>query len=316
MIDAEALYELLKNATPTVEEVFDTRFEEIVSLVDEERLTEASKLIVSVLKEGKIDLRLVMYLLYAQFVNQGVGSLKTICPLIRALLEEHWEKISPVKMRDKYLPTSLSWFFSSIGKKIKRSEKLYKSKKVDDFWNLSVQSLTPQMIDPFIVDMKEFASYFYKKTEEPSVNQYVLFIVKWLENLKTIVEVENEAPVEEESSEVTAAPLPAPPATEVSLSDIFATSEPMLLLHRKLKAFATFIEQQKFEKAALVAEDISLVMKQFDPSLFFPKLFTKYFALAATHIDTLAQEWENKNPLKWEAMQKLYHTDLNGFLEW
>lgn len=323
MIDLNGLSALLEKAVPLEEEIFDVRFEEIVSLVDEERLSEASRLIGSVLKEGRIDLRLIVYLFYAQFVEEGIGALRAIFPIIRVILDEKWEKISPVKTRDKYLASSLSWFLSSIGKKIKRSEKLYKSKKADDFWSKSLHAIDLQTVNAFIADTKEFAAYLYKKTEEPAINQYVLFITKWLENLRGIVESEHPEVFEEkpnktaEDIELQAPEIPAAAVTlESATKEILSPSEPMLLLCRKIQAFAKFIEEQKFEKAALVAEDISLIMKNFDPSLFFPKLFSKYFALAATHIGALAQEWENKNPLRWEAMQKLYQIDLDGFIEW
>ena len=100
------------------------------------------------------------------------------------------------------------------------------------------------------------------------------------------------------------------------LSEFLDSSAPMTLLMKKLQAFELLIEKEDFVKAALIADDISTLMKNFDPSLFFPKLFSKYFALSATHIDTLAMEWENKNTLKWEALHRLYQTDLSGFIEW
>lgn len=314
MIDAAKLYSLLEKATTVEEESYDIRFEEVVSLVDEERLSEASTLIVSILKEGNVDLRLVMYLFYAQFINQGIGSLKMILPAIQTTLNEHWEKISPVNMRDKYLLSSLIWFLSAIGKKIKRSEKLYKSKKTDDFWNKSVHALNAKMIDELIVHTREFATFVIKKTEAPSINQYILFISKWLENLKGVVEHDTAPPQEEalSSEEVLEESVSVAPSLQRGLD----VSEPMTLLLKKIQAFELLVEKEDFVKAALVADDISATLKNFDPALFFPKLFSKYFALFATHIDTLAQEWEAKNSLKWEALQRLYQTDLSEFIEW
>ncbi len=317
MINATQLNSLLENATAVQEEAFDVRFEEVVSLVDEERFNEASKLILSILNEGSVDLRLVMYLFYTQFINQGIGALKMIFPAIEKILDDDWEKISPVNQRDQYLSTSLTWFLSAIGKKIKRSEKLYKSKKTDDFWNKSVQGLNPKNLNELIEAAKEFSTFVLKKTEEPSYSQYILFIVKWLENLKSVVETEA-SPVLEEEPESELPPQETlkalPPQAAAKEAPEF--SEPMMLLIKKLHAFELLIEKGDFTKAALVSDDINALMKNFDPALFFPKLFSKYYALSATHIDTLAMEWESKSSLKWEALGRLYQTDLSEFIEW
>ena len=318
MIDTAKLYSLLENATTIDEEIFDLRFEEVISLVDEERLHEASKLITAILSEGQVDLRLVMYLFYAQFINQGIGSLTTIFPAIQTILDDHWEKISPVNMRDKYLLSSLTWFLSSIGKKLKRSEKLYKNKKADEFWNKSVHGLTSQKIEQLLTDSKTFATYLHKKTDDTDLNQYLLFISKWMDNLKSVAENESADEPEEQKNHEPApqAAVKASRSPQTPLKEVVDASEPFMLLFKKIQAFEALIAKQQFEKAALVSEDLSLILKNFDPSVYFPKLFSKYFALSAVHIDTLAQEWENKNALKWEALQRLYQTDLEEFIEW
>lgn len=318
MIDTAKLYSLLENATTIDEEVFDLRFEEVISLVDEERLHEATKLITAILNEGQVDLRLVMYLFYAQFINQGIGSLSTIFPAIQTILDNHWEKISPVNMRDKYLLSSLIWFLSAIGKKLKRSEKLYKNKKADEFWNKSVHAITAQKVEQLLTATKEFSTYLHKKTDESDLNQYLLFISKWMDNLKSVAENESAGEPEEPKQPEHASPVAPKPSTspQTPLKEVVDTSEPFILLIKKIQAFEALVAKQQFEKAALVSEDLSLILKNFDPSVYFPKLFSKYFALSAAHIDMLAQEWENKNSLKWEALQRLYQTDLQEFIEW
>lgn len=318
MIDTAKLYSLLENATTIDEEIFDLRFEEVISLVDEERLHEATKLITAILNEGRVDLRLVMYLFYAQFINQGIGSLTTIFPAIQTILEDHWEKISPVNMRDKYLLSSLTWFLSTVGKKLKRSEKLYKSKKADEFWNKSVHAITAQKVEQLLAATKEFSIYLHKKIDDTDLNQYLLFISKWMDNLKSVAENERADEPEEPKQHEPAPQAAVKPSTspQTPLKEVADTSEPFTLLIKKIQAFEALVAKQQFEKAALVSEDLSLILKNFDPSVYFPKLFSKYFALSAVHIDTLAQEWENKNSLKWEALQRLYQTDLEEFIEW
>lgn len=103
---------------------------------------------------------------------------------------------------------------------------------------------------------------------------------------------------------------------ETPLQEILASSEPMILLFKKIQVFVALIEKQDFEKAAIVSDDIQTTIKNFDPSLFFPKLFSHYFALTAAHSDVLSNALNNKTSLKWEALNRLYQTDVEEFIQW
>jgi len=304
------LRELLENATTVEDEVFDVRFEEVVTLIDQEKFEEANSLISEIFQEGVLDIRLVMYKLFSQFISEGICSLKEIFPTIVAIMDDYWDKISPVQTRERYLTHSLNWFFSSISKKIKRSEKLYKDKKPDDFWKKSLHGLTADGIDELISICKSLA----EKIDDPSLTQFILFIPKWLEGIRTVI-----SPVKKAEPKVIVSP--ASPekkieVKEISLSETLNASEPMNQLVKKLKGFQQLIEEKHFEKAALVADDIATILKNFDPAVYFPKLFTSYFALTAAHMDRLAEQWENKGSLKWEALNRLYQSDLEEFIKW
>ncbi len=313
MLQTYELIELLGNATVAEEEAFDIRFEEIVSLVDQDKFEEASHLILDVFKDGTIDIRLVMYLLYAQFEAEGICSLQVVFPLLMQVISDFWDKISPASHRDKYLLGSLTWFFSSIAKKLKRSEKLYKDKKPDRFWIDSLNALQPDTIRTLLEMNHTLSDFLSQKVKEPSLNQHVMFISKWIEGLKIETKESNKPIIAPEPSKKQ---IPENVQKQSPTPDVLDVSEPMRLLMKKIQAFETFVEEHNFEKAALLGDDIGQILKNFDPSLYFPTLFSQYFALSATHIDSLSQEWENKGSLKWEALQKLYQTDLEGFIQW
>ena len=306
---------LLQRATTVDEEVFDVCFEEIVTLVDQEKLNEAAALITDVLNDGSVDIRLVMYLFYSQFMTQGIGSLKEIIPATKSIITDFWEQISPVNMREKHFQTSVLWLLSAIGKKLKRSEKQLKNKKTDDFWNKSAESLNQEEIDQLILLTKELSQVLHQKIDEPSLNQYILFIVKWLENLKRAITVEKTAPPEK-TSQPSPTPQKETSKKQISLDEFLNSSEMMIRLFKKIQAFEALIEKRNFEKAALISDDIALTIKNFDPTAFFPKLFSQYFALSAAHMDALTEQWENKGSLKWEALNRLYQTDIEEFIQW
>jgi len=321
-MELKKFYSLLENAATVEEEVFDIRFEEVVSLVEQEKFKEAIPLITTILNEGSIDIRLVMYLFYANFLEKGISGLREIFPALITMLDEHWERISPSQMRDKHALSSLTWFLSSIVKKLKRSEKLYKEKKADEFWTRSVESLSLKDIEALKTTAHRLGKLLIQQLEEPSLNQYLMFISKWLDGLQNVVAdaAEAEPQIADKKADQ---PLPesAPPPSSSSdlalgLQEILSSSEHMNLLYKKIQLFEALIEKQDFEKAALIADDISTTIKNFDPTLFFPKLFSRYFALTATHIETLSEEWNNKTSLKWEALTRLYQTDIEEFIQW
>lgn len=307
------LISLLEKASTQEEETYDVRFEEVVSLVDQEQLDEAAQMISSIFAEGSIDIRLIMYLLYSRFISQGIEALTTIFFDIEKIISHYWDRLSPASTREKHLLTSLSWLLTTIGKKLKRSEKLIKNKKSDDFLNRSSRILASQQVETLIQKTHHFGDFLSQRFKEPTLSQSIFFISKWLESHKTQQPQEKIEPM----AKPTEAPPPAnPPQKSISFVEILSTSEPMAQLCKKIEAFESLIQKNDFEKAALVADDISNVIKNFDPALFFPKLFSQYFALSAEHIESLSQEWENKGSLKWEALHRLYQSDLDEFIQW
>ena len=143
-----------------------------------------------------------------------------------------------------------------------------------------------------------------------------MFISKWLDSLANIIAAEEQRPEEVDTAPESPVSKEQGSNPEISLQEGLASSEHMILLYKKIQLFEALIEKQDFEKAAMISDDISTIIKNFDPTLFFPKLFSRYFALTATHIDTLSDEWNNKTSLKWEALNRLYQIDIEGFIQW
>lgn len=314
----------LEIAKPKQNETFDIRFEEIVSLIEQERLNDATPLIEAILEEGCLDIRLIMYLFYSQFIEEGLLSLSQTFDHILLLLTDHQDKISPVEMQDKHAQNSLVWLFSSIGKKLRRSERLYKEKRPDSLWLQTIETLSPEGLEELKEKAKQATHYFHSKWEGHPLHQHLLFLSKWLQEFKQIQPIpEIKKPHPLLCSE------PGPPQETLpseespqkqSLSETLETlllhSPLMQTLHKKLQTFELFIEKQDHVKAALIADDIKQIIETFDPTAYFPKLFSNYFSLNAKHIETLSAEWESKDSLIWTSLKQLYHTDLDAFIYW
>ena len=312
----------LVKAHPTENKDFDLRFEEIVSLIEQERFKDATPHIERVLDEGCLDIRLVMYLFYAQFLEKGLSSLSDLFTQILVLLSENQEKISPLNMREKHTQNSLIWFFSTLGKKLRRSERLFKENRPDAFWTESVTALTPETLEELKQKTTLLHDYFSNDWGEHPILHHLLFLKKWISEFNPVPEkpLFSPPPSEDIAEEIIELPSKEEPSAEESppssieknLSQSFALKS----LSKKLETFEHLITKRDFTKAALVAKDIKHLIETFNPTSYFPKLFTNYLSLTAKHISTLSEEWENADSLTWNSLEQLYHADLDAFIHW
>ena len=102
MIDLQTFPTFLEKAKPIDRDAFDLTFEEALSHVEQDQFDQAIPLIEKILYEGCLDIRLLMHLFYAHFLQEGIESLITTFPHIKALIEMHWEKLSPVTDRESH----------------------------------------------------------------------------------------------------------------------------------------------------------------------------------------------------------------------
>jgi hypothetical protein len=87
------------------------------------------------------------------------------------------------------------------------------------------------------------------------------------------------------------------------------------LLTKKLEIFERLMADEKFPRAALVADDIIAIIENFDPRLYFPKLFSRFFMLLAMHSNEVMQFDEMKESPEWQAMREFFKVDPDAFAE-
>jgi hypothetical protein len=86
------------------------------------------------------------------------------------------------------------------------------------------------------------------------------------------------------------------------------------LMH-KMSIFERLISDAKYNLAALVADDVMETIAQFDPKLYFPKLFARFFQLMAVHIGEITSYGYDKESVEWQVLRELYRVDPDGFAE-
>ena len=86
------------------------------------------------------------------------------------------------------------------------------------------------------------------------------------------------------------------------------------LLQARLAAFASLLQARQYLRASLIAEDIQSTLDSFDVAAHFPGLFAEFFVGCADHAGELSQFGSGSGDPRWQALTRLYQTDLERFL--
>jgi hypothetical protein len=85
-------------------------------------------------------------------------------------------------------------------------------------------------------------------------------------------------------------------------------------LMNKLAAFNTLVERQDYQRASVVAADVLQVVEHFDPRVYLPALFSRFFAGLSTHAEQVEPLLQSTESLSFRALDQLYRVDLETFL--
>lgn len=91
-------------------------------------------------------------------------------------------------------------------------------------------------------------------------------------------------------------------------------SAQFIQLRQRLAAFNQLLRDRQYARASLVAVDLQRTLEAFDVAAHFPGLFAEFFVGCAEHAAELAQFSANQDDPRWQALNRLYQTDLHRFL--
>jgi len=66
--------------------------------------------------------------------------------------------------------------------------------------------------------------------------------------------------------------------------------------------------------AALIADDINNIISNFDPTMYFPEIFSGFSLTYAKNISEIISCETYKGSPNWKAMMELYKVDLDSFM--
>ncbi|QTA81216.1 Lipase-like domain-containing protein [Desulfonema limicola] len=306
-------------------ETFDPRFTDITTLVQEGNYEQAAVQSQEILEQGIYDIRIIGYFLYGVFLEQGIVSLAPVFETISGILTDNWEAVGPVKNLDKHTANTIKWFAAQLNKKLEYEEN--KKEAVWDTWSQETDSDQVQEAMDALEKLQRSLGMTLEDKAGPLVDN-MMKINAWLRSFYQIVyrepEPEPEPEEEPEEYEEYIEEEPETPGVKTQAASLSGTapagsipaegSYHLQVLLQKLDAFDRLISAEKFHLAALAADDINTIIANFDPKIYFPKIFARFSLLFARHISELIAHEQHKGSVEWMALQELYKVDLESFV--
>lgn len=311
MITLEPVHKALERMDVQGRELSLDTFNQIAGYVEKEEMAEAVKVMVAVFSEGILDARVIFYYVYAFFLDQGIQSFSGSFSLLTQILEAHFERLTPAQGAEKHFQKGLSLLMSQVLKRFRYSERSTKSGKSHSV----IRQMTVTEFDQLMEGVACFTQVVQQKWKLASLEEGLLHLTKKLEEVRCLSVPEKEEPLFPIQEEVENLPEEVPEPRQQALRASFESPQMEVLL-AKLTMFERLMEKNDYRKAALVSKDITRLIDDFDPSVYFPKVFSRYLSLLAKHVDALSEEWEKESSLQWGCLNKLYHADPDQFMTW
>jgi hypothetical protein len=301
-------------------DTFDPRWSDVTGLVQAGQFAEAAHKADELVRQGVYDVRLIGYLVFGHFLDEGPAGLPALFDALASVLNGNWEAIGPAAQRAKATQQSLSWLFKQMLKQLGRDENTK-----SDVWQRWVRDTTAEQVDEALAQAFLLQQAIEQRLANaaPAVLELLGKVQAWLRSFQSaLVPAATEPPVGEAAASTSApaaqangeAAAATAPAAAVDAPPI-AGSYHLQLLMRKIDVFAALLEKQKLPAARIVADDISEVIASFDPLLYFPKLFSRFSRLMAVHAAAMAELEMDREAPPVKALQSLYRVDLDEFLK-
>lgn len=313
----------------------DPRLSEISSMAQDGDYLGAAAAAEEVLREGVGDIRLLGFFLYGLFLEGGIRGLAEVLTATAEFLTENWMATGPVDRREKHAQTAFRWLFNQMLRKMQ-----FEESSQGDGWHQWLDETVAGEVTHALEaaeNLKETFRAVLTEAAGPPVDGLGK-IIHWLEAFQHLAvqntsalpfdeeEGTSEVLEEQEAAEESSIPIPRIATRTASAPAIHGEkagednhwvegSYHLGVLISKLQAFELLMDQEKFQQAALVADDILEAIEQFDPRLYFPKLFSRFFMLLATRNEELLSFEDLKDSRQWQFLREFFKVDRDGFVD-
>ncbi|RME73466.1 MAG: hypothetical protein D6776_07020 [Planctomycetota bacterium] len=327
MLDLTLLAPPLESDGPPGLDTFDERFQSIVGMVQAGRFQEAAEATAAVLRERRYDIRLIGYFLYGVFLEQGTAAIAPIFETLGSLLTDSWEQIGPERKKERHAQNGLLWFLTRLHAQLQHEQD-----RDTEQWRRWVEQTSVEQAEAIGERIEALRRVLGETIEAPKVLELLPKLGTWARGFHRLVYDEAERreaaaaePEPEPEPEVAPAASSgdaAPAAAAAGAAVVPGASGPQVAgsvllqeLIAKLAAFERLVDAGAFERAAVVAADVNERIESFDPRRYFPALFATYYRKLSEHVDELEPHLEDRDTLRWQAMDQHYRVDLDAFAE-
>ncbi|MEQ8151707.1 MAG: type VI secretion system protein IglI family protein [Smithellaceae bacterium] len=292
----------------------DPRLSDIATLVQAGDFQQAALQSREILTEKIYDIRIIGYYLYGHFAESGLAALEEIFTCLAEILRKNIAALGPARNREKHIKNTLSWLFKTISNNL-----VYETEKRTEIYSQWQASITPEQVQNILESGSGLQEAIAMLEVSSDITDVFTKILEWVQVFQNVVHQEQNRDEEEQQLEVAKETVPQKEAVK-TLNDNFTIegiegSYHMKLLMRKLDAFDRLVEADKLALAAIVADDINNSISNFDPKLYFPGLFTRFYVQFAKNLNSLISYVQFKNSAAWATLQELYKVDIESFIE-
>ncbi|MEN6489772.1 MAG: type VI secretion system protein IglI family protein [Smithella sp.] len=291
----------------------DPRLSDIATLVQAGDFQRAALQSKEILEEKIYDIRIIGYYLYGHFAENGLSAAEEIFSCLAEILNSNIAALGPARNREKHIKNTLSWLFKTISNNL-----IYETEKRTEVYSQWQASITPEQVQKILESGSGLQEAIAMLEVSSDITDVFTKILEWFQVFQNVVhreQSEDEKQQEEVAEEASPQQETRKPWKDNSTLEGIEGSYHMKLLMRKLDAFDRLVEENKLALAAIVADDINNTISNFDPKLYFPGLFTRFYVQFAKNVNQLINYVQFKNSAAWMTLQELYKVDIESFVE-
>ncbi len=298
----------------------DARVESLTEAVARSDYAAAARTAEALLREGLRDARLIGPYLFGSFQERGLHAMPGMFRSLHTVLTASYPSFGPEDKRDVFTDTGLRWLLRTLNKHLAHHEK-----KQDDTWRQWCEPGCRAPLEEALTLSGPILTVLSTTPPKSACVEPFRNLTLWLE--RHVQSLPPPAPPRAEPAEASvpspalasAAVVPAPtavapPAPVPAPEPGLPISPAMALLLRKLEAFDTLLALGELAKAGVVASDLLATVERFDPRVYLPALFPRFFAGLSTHARKLEPFLHESPSLSARALEQLYRVDLDAFL--
>lgn len=312
------------------EEGPDPRLEAVAEHVAKGTYLEAAHAAEVLLREGRRDMRLVGAYLFGAFHEQDLKAMPVIFRSIATVLTGSWEAFGPPEKKAVFADNGLRWLLKTMSKHLAHHEKLK-----DERWKSWGEPDNRAPLEEALTFTNPILAALAQTLPKNGCAEPLRALAAWLQaHVKALAA---QQPAVERAPPAAASQQPAEepeageqePEESPRLEPVLARASPagksaapglpispaMALLLRKLAAFDALVAREDFLKAGVVAADVLATVERFDPRVYLPAIFSRFFTGLSTHAEVIEPLLHNTDSLSFRSLDQLFRVDLDAFLD-